>query len=205
MVWFVKPNSRLKIGMCKDLRLLILALVVVMNHLRIEINKCKLHFTKKSNMINRQKEIWISTNNSRNKNTVIAISNCGRIMRKNGNIEFSYYKQQIRICGKLIFVYQFIANHFILKTENDLLKQRIYIDHITHLPVNMNINDVRNLRWCTNKENHNFKEARLNKRKPKSEFGLKYNEHYGYGCTENKNQYAKERMWFMKYGKCRWE
>lgn len=33
--------------MCKDLRLLILVLVVVMNHLRIEVNKCKLHFTKK--------------------------------------------------------------------------------------------------------------------------------------------------------------
>lgn len=28
----------------------------------------------------------------------------------------------------------------------------------------MNINDVRNLRWCTTKENNNFEEALINKR-----------------------------------------
>jgi len=30
--------------------------------------------------------------------------------------------------------------------------------------MNMNINDVRNLRWCTPKENNNFPEAMANKR-----------------------------------------
>ena len=116
-------------------------------------------------MINEQKEIWISTGNKSNyRPTIIAVSNCGRIMRKNGKIEIASYRHDVYVGEKRsqMRVYRFLAHNFITKSEEDILKQRTVIDHITHTPDDMHINDVRNLRWCTQKENCNFKEAKLN-------------------------------------------
>jgi hypothetical protein len=121
-------------------------------------------------MINGQREIWISTGNKSNYSpTIIAVSNCGRIMRKNGKIEIASYGQQVFVGEKRLqmYVYRFLANNFITKTEEDILRQRACIDHITHEPTSMYINDIRNLRWCTHKENMNFEEAKLNKSKAK--------------------------------------
>lgn len=118
-------------------------------------------------MINGQKEIWIST--SRNKANsslaIIAVSNCGRIMRKNGKIEIASIRQRVCVGEKRLRMrlYCFLANNFIVKTEEDILKQRNVIDHITHTPDSMYINDVRNLRWCTHQENCNFPEAKAKK------------------------------------------
>lgn len=39
----------------------------------------------------------------------------------------------------------------------------------------------------------------------KTEFGRKYYEHYGYSHAENPAQYMKERRFYKKYKKCRWE
>ena len=111
-------------------------------------------------MINGKKEIWVATNNkARTKLRVIAFSNRGRIMRANGSIEFTKYRQPISINGVTKRIHVFIAEAFIPKTEDDILKKRNCIDHITHAPENININDVRNLRWCTQKENCNFDEC----------------------------------------------
>lgn len=106
------------------------------------------------------REIWISTfsTNKKDPKTIIAISNKGRIIRKNGTIENTFYMQQFNYNGKRITIHHFIADHFIPKTEDDIMKQRNCIDHITHHPVDMNINDIRNMRWCTHKENCNFNE-----------------------------------------------
>lgn len=119
-------------------------------------------------MINGQKEIWISTSNkSKRCSAIIAVSNCGRIMRKNGKIEIASYRQVVFVGEKRLqmLVYHFLANNFIMKTEDDILKLRTVIDHITHTPADMYINDVRNLRWCTHQENCNFQEAKLNQSK----------------------------------------
>ena len=61
-----------------------------------------------------------------------------------------------------MLMHRFLAHNFIAKTEDDILKQRNFIDHISHAPDSMYVNDVRNLRWCTNRENCNFQEAKLN-------------------------------------------
>lgn len=181
-------------------------------------------------MINGQKEIWVKTGNTSKKGiTIIAVSNCGRIMRKDGTIEFTKYNQQMNKNGTHIKIYRFIAESFIQKTEEDIMKQRNCIDHITHNPIGMNINDVRNLRWCTKKENANFEEAkqnfskahkgfkwsreslikrsksRTNKPHKTSIFGMKYFEHFGYSKLEDPKQYERERHWFRSHGKCRWE
>ena len=94
--------------------------------------------------------------------TVIAISNKGRMKHLDGTITVASYRKAIRIDMKLVRVYRFIAETFIPKTKEDIELNRNFIDHITHKPINMNINDVRNLRWCTNAENQQFEEHRLN-------------------------------------------
>ncbi len=122
-------------------------------------------------MINSQKEIWISTGNkSKYCCTIIAVSNCGRIMRKNGKIEIASLRQLVSVGEKRVrmYMHRFLANNFIAKTEDDIIKQRTLIDHITHTPDNMYVNDIRNLRWCTHQENCNFKEAILNRSKAKT-------------------------------------
>lgn len=87
-------------------------------------------------------------------------------MRKNGKIEFSKLRLILYIGKdrKSCYIHQYLAQHFITKSETDKLYKRNVIDHITHTPTNYNVNDIRNLRWCTRKENANFDEAKLNQR-----------------------------------------
>lgn len=139
------------------------------------------------------KEEWITLNSNKHSNRykIIAISNLGRIKRLNGKVEESKYRT--RICGKRI--YRIIADNFLITCKS---KEQIYVDHITHEPLDMNINDVRNLRWCTQKENTNFEEARINnsnskKGKPtwnKGMSGADYTKHYKHGV---KNQYTSTK------------
>lgn len=111
-------------------------------------------------------EVWIETNNKNNYNkTIVAISNMGNVKLKNGDIRPSRYREMVTINGKQIRIYRVIAEHFIPKTQEDIELGRNEIDHKTHEPVEMNINDIRNLRWCTQKENMGFEEARINNSK----------------------------------------
>lgn len=161
------------------------------------------------------KEIWVETGNtSRKNNTMVAISNKGRIQTKDGEIRESKYGEQITFNGKKRRVHQFIAQHFISKTEEDIKLNRNCIDHITHNPVGMNINDVRNMRWCTQKENRCFPEARENNRKaqlgnkhnPISEFGKKFLEYYGLHSSDDRKLYDKEKHYYYSHNhKCSWE
>ena len=157
------------------------------------------------------KEIWIETGNNKQYNSVVAISNTGLLKTKTGEIRESKYNDVLRIKGKLYKVHQIIANNFIPKTEEDLLLGRNVVDHKTHNPIGMNINDVRNLRWCTIKENNNFDEARKHLSEghtgigiPRSEFGWKYKEKYGLTVLDRK-RYIRELDYYKKFGKCSWE
>ena len=111
------------------------------------------------------KEEWIEINRkSKKPNTIVAVSNTGFIKRNDGSIDVSDIRKSIlRFNGKLYRVHALIATLFIPKTEEDKKLGRNTVDHITHNPIGMNINDVRNLRWCTSKENANFPEALSNK------------------------------------------
>ena len=163
------------------------------------------------------KEIWIETNNTMQKyNTIIAVSNMGRIKRRNNTIEFSKYRQEFYINKVKTRIYRFIAEHFIPKTQEDITLGRNEIDHITHEPKGMNINDVRNLRWCTHKENMNFEEVRNKMSKvntgnerdctPHSEFGIKFYEHYGITRKHNPHLYNVEKGYWRHHNhKCSWE
>lgn len=147
------------------------------------------------------KEEWKTLKHNRYKpNTVIAISNYGRIQRFDGSIDVTDLRSTaIRFNGKLMRAHVIIATLFIPKTNEDIKLNRCIVDHITHHPTGINVNDVRNLRWCTAKENHNFDEAKVNHRKcrlgkPSWNKGLKgaeYISHYKNGVRNsnlNKHQ-----------------
>lgn len=112
-------------------------------------------------------EEWKSTNNTSYRgDTIVEVSNYGRLKLKSGEIRDSYYRQVMRYEGKTTKVHIVIAKLFMPKTDEDIRLGRNCIDHKTHNPIGININDVRNLRWCTYKENNNFEEGKLNKHKP---------------------------------------
>lgn len=160
-------------------------------------------------------EIWIETGNVNNYNkTIVAISNMGRVKTKDGEIRVSTRFESVTQNGKYIKIHRFIAKHFIPKTEEDIRLNRDTVDHITHNPTDVNINDVRNLRWCTQKENMGFPEAIENNRKaqlgskhePRSEFGRKFLEHYGLHSNDDKTLYDKEKCYYYRHNhKCSWE
>lgn len=94
----------------------------------------------------------------------MAVSNTGMILWSDGKIEPSKYRHNLRNeNGVQEKIHRIIARAFLPKTEEDIALGRDVIDHITHHPLDMNINDVRNLRWCTTMENNTFPEAKANK------------------------------------------
>lgn len=163
------------------------------------------------------KELWKETGNTIVKdNVIVAVSNMGRIKRRDGTIEFSSYRQDFYVNKEKTRIYRFIAEHFIPKTQEDIALGRNEIDHITHEPVGMNINDVRNLRWCTHKENMGFEEVRTKLSKsnigtekecsPHSDFGRKYREHFCIRWKDNPKQYQDEINYYKRHNnKCSWE
>lgn len=159
-------------------------------------------------------EIWVETGNNKQYNSIVAISNTGLLKTKSGEIRESKIREDIIYKGKHSRIHRVIAQHFIPKTEEDIRLNRNIVDHITHNPVGMNINDVRNLRWCTRKENNGFPEARENQRKAqlgskhehRSEFGKKFYEHYGLHFSDDIKLYYRELVYYNRHNnKCRWE
>ena len=106
-------------------------------------------------------EKWLDiTPVRRNKRIITAISNTGKYRRFDGTIGNLELRQGVRYCGKKEYCYRMIAEHFLISVRRPDQDQ---IDHITHTPTEYNVNDIRNLRWCTKAENNNFEEAKYNK------------------------------------------
>lgn len=135
-------------------------------------------------------EIWIKLeHNSNHPNDIIAISNTGLYKLRKGTIHTAKLRHHILFNGKYVYTYRILAEYFIPKTEEDIVLGRNYIDHISHQPEGMNINDIRNLRWCTRKENDNFKEAKVNKSKAKK--GKKLSEEHKDKISKSMKQYRE--------------
>lgn len=108
-------------------------------------------------------EMWIKTNNKPiRENIIIEISTFGRLKLVDGTIEYSKLRQTVKFNGKIKRVYRIIAENFLPNPEN-----KPCVDHRTHNPKDMNVNDIRNLRWCTRQENNRFPEGVENKRNAK--------------------------------------
>lgn len=134
--------------------------------------------------------------------TFIAVSDTGMLLRKNGEIVPSTYRQCVSENRR---IYRIIANNFLITVRRP---DQVQIDHITHNPVGMNINDVRNLRWCSEKENHGFVEARENNSKShkgqiawnRGLSGTEYTQHYKSGSIWNKGLTGLEYVKHYKEG-----
>ncbi len=107
-------------------------------------------------------EEWLVLREDRCASHIVAISNRGNVRYGNGAVRPSKMYSRVRLDGVVYNVSHLAAEHFIGKTPEDIGLGRDIVDHITHTPDNMNVNDVRNLRWCTHKENSNFSEAKCN-------------------------------------------
>lgn len=97
---------------------------------------------------------------TRGKESLVSISNTGKYRRADGTIGCLDLRHKVRYLGELERCYRIIAEHFLITVKRPDQNQ---IDHITHYPTEYNVNDVRNLRWCTHKENCGFEEG-VNKR-----------------------------------------
>lgn len=76
-------------------------------------------------------------------NTIVAISSTGLLKRASGEITPSVYRGCVTIDGRKHRIYRLIADQFLIGVRRP---EQIFIDHITHHPQGMNVNDVRNLR-----------------------------------------------------------
>lgn len=111
-------------------------------------------------------EQWVTlTNDWIKPERIVAISNTGKYRRANGEIgESVLRKTRVLYGGRRLRIGIVIARHFLITVK---APNQDCLDHITHNPKEYNVNDVRNLRWCTKKENLNFEEARSNNSKAK--------------------------------------
>lgn len=104
--------------------------------------------------------------------------------------------------GKLFRVHRAIYESFVGE-----IPQGYEIDHINTI---RDDNRLENLKCVTHKENNNNTLTRKHnsearKGKTHSEFGTKFEEHFGITFYENPLLYYKERKWYLKHNKCRWE
>lgn len=139
-------------------------------------------------------EQWLKLRESPRKYSIVAVSNLGRAQYSNGEIKVLRMYANIMVDKVRTPVSHIIASKWITKTDDDIRLDRNIVDHITHHPDGMNINDVRNLRWCTNQENITFPEAKANhsagvKGVGRSDFGWWFQNNVGM-VKEHRNEYA---------------
>lgn len=95
--------------------------------------------------------------------------------------------------GKMFYVHRALYETFIGVIPNN--KE---IDHINRDKEN---NSLENLKLVSHTENlYNRKMYEMN-----DDFSRKYFEHYGYNSSTNRKQYNRERMNYIRHGKCSWE
>ena len=104
-------------------------------------------------------ENWIKLNNKAKKpNAIIAVSNYGNVKQLNGVIRAAERYEYCSHNQKHYKVSHIVMETWSPKTAEDIALGRNEVDHISYTPDNINQNDLRNLRWCTHKENTTFKE-----------------------------------------------
>lgn len=107
-------------------------------------------------------EQWVDipkARKTRGKKSLVSISNTGKYRRADGTVGILELRHSVRSYGTLKRCSRIIAENFLITARRP---DQVFVDHITHTPTEYMVNDVRNLRWCTKKENSNFEEAREN-------------------------------------------
>lgn len=104
-----------------------------------------------------------------------------------------------------IYVHRMVYETFIGNIPNGM--------EVDHIDTDKSNNNLSNLRLCTRTENNNNKLTKIHRSKalknkpqtPSSTFGKKFYEHYGFTRMADINLYYREREWYKRNKKCRWE
>lgn len=140
-----------------------------------------------------------------NKLAISAISNTGKYRRLDGTEGILELRHGIRTDREREYCYYLIAEHFLITVKRP---DQNRIDHITHNPTEYTVNDVRNLRWCTKKENDNFEEAIFNKSGSRSTHwkgdSAKPNAKYRRALEEYRISPTKENLSTLEEARLKW-
>jgi len=125
------------------------------------------------------------------------------IYRKDKEGKLVQVKPSINNCGYEFICYARKSIVYVHRMVYEAFKGEIHEGmEIDHIDRNKHNNNPDNLRVVTRVENIRNRCIIL------SEFGAKFMEHYGLGLKEaisNHPDYWKEKTWFYKHKKCRWE
>ena len=132
----------------------------------------------------------------------------GKIFRQDKNGDFIECKQRKHYkTGYLIITinrHAISCHRLIWETLKGPIPPKMDIDHINTIRTD---NRIENLRVCTRSENcSNINTIKNRIKNGKSDFGLKFIEHFGIRRQENVNLYVRELNWYHSHNKkCRWE
>lgn len=129
------------------------------------------------------------------------IDDNGNIFKMNSNV-LELCKTCLNNCGYEqlnINNHTYLVHRIVFQTFVGDIEKGFDIDHID---IDKTNNSLKNLQKLSHKENV----IKISKRKPYSDFGRKFFEHYGILKTENINLYAREHYFYSKNNyKCSWE
>lgn len=100
--------------------------------------------------------------------------------------------------------YQVSVHRLVFETFVGEIPQGYQIDHINTVSDD---NRLENLRLVTPKENMNnpLTIKHNSDSQIRTEFGCKFKEHFGFSPYKDTKLYYKERAWYLRHNKCRWE
>lgn len=150
-------------------------------------------------------EQWFELRADAKRNEIASISNLGRVRYGDGEISVARMYGSIMLDRVRTQFSHIIASKWVPKTDEDIRLGRNFVDHITHTPHGFNINDFRNLRWCTHLENISFSEAKENHAKGvkgvgRSDFGWWFQTNVGMP-KDHINEYAFYKRIYDATGK----
>lgn len=97
-------------------------------------------------------------------------------------------------------------------TKNELIKMNMYYNRpaCELIFLTRSEHNKIHLTICAGAKERKQKQGETSKKTQrnkniKSDFGKKYFEHYGYSESNNVKQYFREREWYKRHKKCRWE
>ena len=120
------------------------------------------------------------------------IGKCKLECLNNGYIRWSTNRNHKKI--------RILVHRLVWETFNGEIPEYMEIDHINRDKTD---NRLSNLRCVTHRQN--MRNWVVPARQPKSEFGIKFKEHFGIQMHEDRKLYLREYKLYKKYGKCSWE
>lgn len=133
----------------------------------------------------------------------VYVSNDGKLFSKrigkckleclhNGYIRWSTNRNHKKI--------RILVHRLVWETFNGKIPTNMEIDHINRDKTD---NRLCNLRCVSHVQN--MKNWVATDRYPRSEFGVKFKEHFGIQMCKDRKLYLREYCYYKKYGKCSWE